>query len=204
MKGRPQKWGLTTEEQRKNEQKRFDQNLEEHLLEWKRLRYIHEISPDRFHGSRKRLENVTDKIPTYFKEKQKEKGRRCLCREELRREQRIIVKYALEHPLRSMDNIAKDLGVDTQRVKDLLDRYQRIKMAREDAQQKDLIWMYEDVLNDIAEITAKNVKKYKDTDERLRTWELKDLSTIAKETQERKNLLEWTATSNQNINITFN
>jgi hypothetical protein len=29
--------------------------------------------------------------------------------------------------------------------------------------------MYEDVLNDIAEITAKNVKKYKDTDERLRT-----------------------------------
>jgi hypothetical protein len=38
-----------------------------------------------------------------------------------------------------MDNIAKDLGVDTQRVKDLLDRYQRIKMAREDAQQKDLI-----------------------------------------------------------------
>jgi hypothetical protein len=103
-----------------------------------------------------------------------------------------------------MDNIAKDLGVDTQRVKDLLDRYQRIKMAREDAQQKDLIWMYEDVLNDIAEITAKNVKKYKDTDERLRTWELKDLSTIAKETQERKNLLEGTATSNQNINITFN
>lgn len=110
----------------------------------------------------------------------------------------------MEHPLRSIDNIGKDLGVDPQRIQDLLNRYQRIKMLREDTQQKDLIWMYEDVLNDIAEITAKNVKKYKDTDERLRTWELKDLSTIAKETQERKNLLEGTATSNQNINITFN
>lgn len=204
MKGRPQKWWLTAEEQRKKEQERFDRNLEEHLLEWKRLRYIHEISPDRFKWSREALMKKTDLAPTYFKEKKKEKGRRCLCREELRREQKIIVKYALEHPLRSIDNIGKDLGVDPQRVKDLLNRYQRIKMLREDTQQKDLIWMYEDVLNDIAEITAKNVKKYKDTDERLRTWELKDLSTIAKETQERKNLLEGTATSNQNINITFN
>jgi hypothetical protein len=50
--------------------------------------------------------------------------------------------------------------------------------------------MYEDVLYDIAEITQKNIKKYKETDEKLRTNELKDLSSIAKETNERKNLIE--------------
>lgn len=202
--GRPVKRWLTSEEQRKAEQKRFDQNLEDHLLNGKKIQWIHETKPDRHKRWNVKTMEVWERAPSYFKEKAKETNKKSLCREELRKEQRIIVKYALEHPLRSIDNIAKDLGVDPQRVKSLLDRYQKIKMAREDAQQKDLVWMYEDVLNDIAEITAKNIKKYKDSDEKLRTWELKDLSAIAKETQERKNLIEWKPTENQNINITFN
>ena len=64
--------------------------------------------------------------------------------------------------------------------------------------------MYEDVLYDIAEITQKNIKKYKESDEKLRTNELKDLSTIAKETNERKNLIEGKPTENQSVNITIN
>ena len=64
--------------------------------------------------------------------------------------------------------------------------------------------MYEDVLYDIAEITQKNIKKYKETDEKLRTNELKDLSAIAKETNERKNLIEGKPTENQSVNITIN
>jgi hypothetical protein len=64
--------------------------------------------------------------------------------------------------------------------------------------------MYEDVLYDIAEITQKNIKKYKESDEKLRTNELKDLSTIAKETNDRKNLMEGKPTENQSINITIN
>lgn len=203
--GRPVKRWLTSEEQRKAEQKRFDKDLESYLLwEKKSFSYLHESKPYRHKKCRSKTMEFGEHAPSYFKEKAKTMWRKSLCREELRKEQRIIVKYALEHPLRSIDNIAEDLGVDPQRVKSLLDRYQRIKMARTDAQEKDLVWMYEDVLQDIAEITARNIKAYKDSDEKLRTWELKDLSTIAKETQERKNLLEGTATSNQNINITFN
>lgn len=202
--GRPVKRWLTSEEQRKAEQKRFDQNLEEHLLNGKSLKLIHETRPARHSKCRSKTMEFGERAPSYFKEKAKQMNRKSLCREELRKEQRIIVKYALEHPLKSIDNIGKDLWVDPKRVKDLLDRYQKIKMLRSEEQQKDLVWMYDDVLNDIAEITAKNIKKYKDSDERLRTWELKDLSAIAKETQERKNLIEWKPTENQNINITFN
>jgi hypothetical protein len=38
----------------------------------------------------------------------------------------------------------------------------------------------------------------------LETRELRDLAAIAKETLERKNLMEWKATSNENITINFN
>lgn len=194
--------GRTGEEERKAEQQRFDKNLEEHLLEWKALTWIHESSPRRKRS--KQRENSGELTPTYFKEKKEKIGSKFLCREELRREQRYIVKYMLEHPLKSYETAGRELWVDPHRIASLLDRYKRIKMAREDAQQQDLIWMYEDVLNDIAEITADNIKKYKNSNERLRTNELKDLSTIAKETQERKNLLEGKPTENQAINITFN
>ena len=64
--------------------------------------------------------------------------------------------------------------------------------------------MYEDVLYDIAEITAKNVRAYKESDQQLRTNELKDLSSIAKDTNERKNLMEGKPTENQNITININ
>lgn len=201
---RPMKWGLTSEQQRKAEQARFDKNLEEHLLEGKRIKWIHETKPSRYKNLPLKVDEVGEKIPSYFKEKQKKTWNKSLRREELRKEQRIIVKYALEHPLKSWESIGNDLGVDPQRVGSLLNRYQKIKMLRKEKDEQDLVWMYEDVLNDIAEITAKNIKKYKDSDEKLRTSELKDLSTIAKETQERKNLIEGKPTENQNININFN
>lgn len=86
----------------------------------------------------------------------------------------------------------------------LLKDYPNLKMQIVEKREKDLVWMYEDVLYDIAEITQKNIKKYKETDEKLRTNELKDLSSIAKETNERKNLIEGKPTENQSINITIN
>ena len=86
----------------------------------------------------------------------------------------------------------------------LLQDYPNLKMQIVEKREKDLVWMYEDVLYDIAEITQKNIKKYKETDEKLRTNELKDLSSIAKETNERKNLIEGKPTENQSINITIN
>ena len=91
-----------------------------------------------------------------------------------------------------------------QYVKNLLQRYPKIKMKIAESREKEILDMYEDILYDVAEITQKNIRKYKDTDERLRTNELRDLSTIAKETNERKNLMEGKPTENQNINVNFN
>jgi hypothetical protein len=67
--------------------------------------------------------------------------------------------------------------------------------------EKEILNMYEDILYDIADITAKNVKAYKESDQQLRTNELRDLSSIAKDTNERKNLMEGKPTENQNITI---
>jgi len=67
--------------------------------------------------------------------------------------------------------------------------------------EKEILDMYEDILYDIADITAKNVKAYKESDQQLRTNELRDLSSIAKDTNERKNLMEGKPTENQNITI---
>ena len=77
-------------------------------------------------------------------------------------------------------------------------------MAIHESREKEILDMYESVLYDIAEITQKNISKYKDTDDKLRTSELKDLSSIAKDTQDRKNLMEGKPTENQAINITIN
>ena len=73
-----------------------------------------------------------------------------------------------------------------------------------ESREKEILNMYEDVLYDIAEITARNIKSYKDSDQQLRTNELKDLSSIAKDTNERKNLLEGKPTENQSITININ
>jgi hypothetical protein len=86
----------------------------------------------------------------------------------------------------------------------LLERYPKIKMQIAESREKEILNMYEDVLYDIAEITARNIKSYKDSDQQLRTNELKDLSSIAKDTNERKNLLEGKPTENQSITININ
>jgi hypothetical protein len=89
-------------------------------------------------------------------------------------------------------------------VSRLLERYPKIKMQIAESREKEILNMYEDVLYDIAEITARNIKSYKESDQQLRTNELKDLSSIAKDTNERKNLMEGKPTENQNITININ
>lgn len=123
--------------------------------------------------------------------------------EKQRKEQAAIIKYMLENPFASYREVAEKFHRTKRSVAQLLHRYPKIAMAMTEKREKEILDMYEDVLYDIAEITHKNIGKYKESDEKLRTTELKDLSTIAKETQERKNLIEGKPTENQNINITF-
>jgi len=47
----------------------------------------------------------------------------------------------------------------------------------------------DDIINDIVFITKKNILKYKDREDELQTRELRDLSAIAKENFERKQIL---------------
>jgi hypothetical protein len=52
---------------------------------------------------------------------------------------------------------------------------------------------YDAIMEDVTDITSKTIKKYKnmvDSDTTLETRELRDLAAIAKETLERKNLME--------------
>lgn len=109
----------------------------------------------------------------------------------------------LENPFASYRTVAAKFHRTVKSISQLLHRYPKIAMAMTEKRETEILNMYEDVLYDIAEITHKNIGKYKESDEKLRTTELKDLSTIAKETQERKNLIEGKPTENQNINITF-
>ena len=121
-----------------------------------------------------------------------------------RKEQAAIIQYMMENPYASYQEVADKFHRTKKSVAQLLKRYPKIAMAINESREKEILDMYEDVLYNIAEITHKNIEKYKESDEKLRTTELKDLSAIAKETQERKNLVEWKPTENQNINITFN
>lgn len=153
----------------------FKRNLEEHILEGKPLRYQH---------------SYCYRLPSRTKE--------------IRQKHRAILKYFFNHPWESMREIGRKFWMWSEYVSRLLQNYPKLKMQIVEKREKDLVWMYEDVLYDIAEITQKNIKKYKETDEKLRTNELKDLSAIAKETNERKNLIEGKPTENQSVNITIN
>lgn len=160
---------------RKENAEKWEESLNKHFLEGEPLKYPVSIRNYR---------------PYRWNEKQ-------------RKEQAEIIRYMLENPFESYANVAKKFNRTKKSVAQLLQRYSKIGMAISEKRETEILNMYDDVLYDIAEITHKNIGKYKESDEKLRTNELKDLSAIAKETQERKNLLEGKPTENQNINITF-
>ena len=164
--------GTTVWQLNKIEDERFYQNMNEHFLEWKPLKY-----------------------------------KQSLCRNykhwtiEQRKKQAEVFKYFLNHPNETYTSIERKFWCKKNYVQYLLNRYPKLKMKLIENREKEILNMYEDVLYDIAEITARNVKAYKESDQQLRTNELKDLSSIAKDTNERKNLMEGKPTENQNITI---
>lgn len=59
----------------------------------------------------------------------------------------------------------------------------------------------DEIINDILVITRNNIKKYKEKVDPLETRELKDLSSIAKDTFERKQILLWKPTAINTVEI---
>lgn len=161
---------------RTEEQERWRESMNKHFMEWERLDY-----------------------PIIYRNYRPYRGNT-----EQRKEQAKIIRHMIEHPFDTYTEVAKKFNRDRKSISQILSRYPKIAAMINEKRDKEILDMYEDVLYDIAEITHKNIGKYKESDEKLRTTELKDLSTIAKETQERKNLIEGKPTENQNINITFN
>ena len=133
--------------------------------------------------------------------------KQSLCRNyhrwtiEQRKKQAEVFKYFLNHPNETYRSIERKFWCKENYVSYLLNRYPKLKMKLVENREKEILNMYEDILYDIADITAKNVKAYKESDQQLRTNELRDLSSIAKDTNERKNLMEGKPTENQNITI---
>lgn len=118
-----------------------------------------------------------------------------------------IVKYALKNPFASRKDIAKEFWLELEVVRNVLQEIPRLKMDIKEKKEEMIRTAYDDILDDITDITAKTVSKYKDMvddETTLETRELRDLAAIAKETLERKNLMEGKATSNENITINFN
>jgi hypothetical protein len=63
-------------------------------------------------------------------------------------------------------------------------------MTEEERKNDVALKAYHEIINDITDITRDQIKKYKEAEQEFRTSELKDLSSIAKDTLERQNLLE--------------
>ena len=164
--------GTTVGELNRMEEEKFRKNMDEHFLEWKPLKY-----------------------------------KQSMCRNyqrwtiEQRKKQAEVFRYFLNHPNESYASIERRFWCKPHYVVYLLNRYPKLKMKLAENREKEILNMYEDILYDIADITAKNVKAYKESDQQLRTNELRDLSSIAKDTNERKNLMEGKPTENQNITI---
>lgn len=167
--------GTSGRDVQKLETKRFEKNMNEHFLEWKPLKWKHSLCYNTPRGT-----------------------------VEQRKKQAKVFRYFITHPNESYASIERKFWCGYGYIHGLLDRYPKIKMKIAENREKEILNMYEDVLYDIAEITARNVKAYKESDQQLRTNELKDLSSIAKDTNERKNLMEGKPTENQNITININ
>lgn len=159
----------------KAETKRFRESFEKHFTEWKPINYAGSLC---YNTPRWTIES--------------------------RKKQAEVIRYFLNHPCESYASVERRFWCGPHYVARVLERYPKIKMQLAESRDKEILNMYEDVLYDIAEITARNIKSYKESDQQLRTNELKDLSSIAKDTNERKNLMEGKPTENQNITININ
>lgn len=119
-----------------------------------------------------------------------------------------VLKYKLKNPRATSREIAEACWMDPEWVRFILSQVPKIQKMANEEKKKLLADMYNDIMEDITDITSKTIKRYKnkiedDEEVMLETRELKDLSSIAKETLERQRLADGESTSNENITINF-
>lgn len=119
-----------------------------------------------------------------------------------------VLKYKLQNPWVTSKEIANACWMDPEWVRFILSQVPKIQKMANEEKKKVIADMYNDIMENITDITSKTIKRYKkkiedDEEVMLETRELKDLSAIAKETLERQRLADWESTSNENITINF-
>lgn len=127
---------------------------------------------------------------------------------EWRKRKGEVLKYKLQNPWATSREIAEACWMDPEWVRFILSQVPKIQKMANEEKKKVLADMYNDIMEDITDITSKTIKRYKnkiedDEEVMLETRELKDLSSIAKETLERQRLADGESTSNENITINF-
>ena len=194
-----------TPEEREKEMKRLDKVFGERFYGWMWWRYksIAQMFREKTPEQRKRWKNKGEWTEETYKEACYKSYHRIMLvhlQDPLNRE---LMKYKIEHPQIQRKDLAEKFGVERKRAGIVLRDYKTLQMIVDREKENDINKMYDEILRDVAEITQKNIKKYKNKEE-MRTSELKDLSSIAKDTMERKNLMNWDPTSRQEVNITIN
>lgn len=127
---------------------------------------------------------------------------------ESRKRKGEVLKYKLQNPRATSREIAEACWMDPEWVRFILSQVPKIQKMANEEKKKVLADMYNDIMENITDITSKTIKRYKNKiddneDVMLETRELKDLSSIAKETLERQRLADGESTSNENITINF-
>jgi len=98
-----------------------------------------------------------------------------------------IIKAKLTNPELSLRDIQKLTGTNHKTVGDIINKVPQVVTSSNEA--LNMVDKLDDIINDIVFITKKNILKYKDREDELQTRELRDLSAIAKENFERKQIL---------------
>lgn len=117
-----------------------------------------------------------------------------------------VIRYMLTNPFCKQKEVAAKFWLDIKQLKDIRTHFKNVHKKMEEKREETLMKTYKKVIDDIADITEKQVAKLKEKaeDDLLDTRELKDLSWIAKDNIDRINLMEGRATEQQSITINFN
>ena len=113
-----------------------------------------------------------------------------------------VVKAKLKDPSATLKEITEKTGVPTSTAADIINNIPE-EVRKSSATGGLMVDKLDDIINDIVDITKNSLKWFtkKSKNDELSTKEVRDLSGIAKDTFDRKQILEWNPTEITNMNI---
>ena len=114
-----------------------------------------------------------------------------------------VVTKKLQNPNISLREIEAETGVHFKTAWDIINRIP--EEVTKSNKEPDMIDKLDDIINMVVDITKTSMKKFqqKNDNEWLNTREVKDLSSIAKDNFDRKQILQWKPTDIKKIDFNF-